>query len=218
MNDNFYFDLHVHSKYSKDSLLKPQEILKILKIKNINAVAITDHDTILGGLKAKSIKQDAVMVIIGSEIKTDFGDLIGLFLNEEIKARTFLDVIDDIKEQGGIAVLPHPYRRKRFPTIEMVKNVNVIEGINGRTSDELNSKAQSLAKELNLPSVAGSDSHFSFELGNFINCTRLPCCEEEELRKQILSNNSTFYHKKNNLLIRKSYIFSSYVLKKVHTF
>ncbi|AKJ39835.1 PHP domain-containing protein [Methanosarcina barkeri] len=218
MREGFYFDLHVHSLYSKDSLLKPDEIIKISESKGIDAIAITDHNTIFGGLKAKSIVQDSVMVIVGSEIKTDFGDLIGLFLNEEIKSRVFLDVVDEIKEQDGIVVLPHPYRRKRFPTIEMLKNVNVIEGINGRTSDELNSKAQSLAKKLNIPSVAGSDSHFSFELGNLINCIRVSYCEEEELRKQILSNNSIFYYKKNSLLARKSCIFSSYLLKKIHIF
>jgi predicted metal-dependent phosphoesterase TrpH len=217
MREGFYFDLHVHSLYSKDSLLKPYEIIKISESKGIDAIAITDHNTILGGLKAKSIVQDSVMVIVGSEIKTDFGDLIGLFLNEEIKSRVFLDVVDEIKEQDGIVVLPHPYRRKRFPTTEMLKNVNVIEGINGRTSDELNYKAQLLADKLSLPVVGGSDAHFSFELGNLINSVKSPCLEEEELRKQILDNNSTFYHKKNNIFLKDSCIYLSYLLKKTHS-
>ncbi|WP_255334671.1 PHP domain-containing protein [Methanosarcina sp. KYL-1] len=218
MREDFYFDLHVHSIYSKDSLLKPHEIIKISKAKGIDAVAITDHDTILGGLKAKSISQDSVMVIIGAEIKTDFGDLIGLFLNEEIRSRSFLDVADEIKAQDGIVILPHPYRRKRFPTTEMLKNVNVIEEVNGRTSDELNCKAQFLAKNLSLPVVGGSDAHFSFELGNFMNCTKSPFFEEEELRKRILSNNLTFFRKMNNIFVRDSCIFLSHFLKKMHIF
>lgn len=215
MNEFFRFDLHMHSIYSKDSLLSPKKILQISLFKGMNAIAVTDHDTILGGLKVKSIKQDSLLVVIGSEIKTDHGDLIGLFLNEEVKSKAFLEVIEEIKAQGGIVVLPHPYRRKIFPDLEMLKKVDVFEGINGRTSEELNQKAQNLAINLSKPVIGGSDAHFSFELGKLMNCSNHFCNDEEELRRVIVENSSTCLYKTNNSFVRKSNILLSAFVKKV---
>ncbi|AKB38020.1 hypothetical protein MSSAC_3430 [Methanosarcina siciliae C2J] len=215
MNAYYNFDLHVHSVYSKDSLLTPERIIKVAMVKGINSIAITDHDTILGGLKTKSIKQNSLLVIIGSEIKTDYGDLIGLFLNEEIKSRIFPEVIEEIKDQGGFVVLPHPYRRKKFPDNGLFRKIDVLEGINGRTSEELNQKAQSLARELSKPVVGGSDAHFSFELGTVMNCANHFCNDEEELRRLILDNNSTCRYKVNSSFVRKSNILLSAFLKRV---
>lgn len=215
MDEFFNFDLHVHSIYSNDSLLYPKRILQTSLLKGMNAIAVTDHDTILGGLKTKSVKQDSLLVVIGSEIKTDHGDLIGLFLSEEIKSRTFFEVIEEIKDQGGIVVLPHPYRRRIFPDLEMLKNVDVFEGINGRTSEELNQKALSLAINLSKPVIGGSDAHFSFELGKLMNCSNHFCNDEEELRRVIVDNSSTCLYKTNNSFVRKSNILLSAFVKKV---
>lgn len=215
MNEFFNFDIHVHSVYSKDSLLYPKKLLQTSLLKGMNAIAVTDHDTIQGGLKTKSIKQDSLLVVVGSEIKTDHGDLIGLFLNEEIKSRTFFEAAEEIKDQGGIVVLPHPYRRKIFPDLEMLKKVDVFEGVNGRTSKELNQKAQSLAISLSKPVIGGSDAHFSFELGKLMNCSSHYFNDEEELRRVIVDNSSTCLYKTNNSFVRKSNILLSLFVKKV---
>jgi len=181
------FDPHVHSKHSYDGVLSPQRILKIAKQRALDAIAITDHNTIKGGLQAKSIKQDNILIIVGSEVNTDYGDVIGLFLNEELKSQRFEELIDEIRDQGGNSVLPHPYRRKRFPGNKLIKTVDIIEGINGRTSVELNVKAQDLAKELKKPIIAGSDAHISFELGRVWNLAgSMSNCNEDDLRKIIL--------------------------------
>jgi hypothetical protein len=214
MTDNFFFDLHVHSTYSLDSLLKSKSIVKLSTLRRLDAIAITDHDTIKGGVETKKIAPDSLMVITGSEIKTDHGDLIGLFLNEEIKSRSFPEVIDEIKDQDGIVILPHPFRRKVFPTEAMLKKVDVFEGLNGRTSAKLNQKAIDLANEFNKPTVAGSDSHFSYELGRFFNCTEFNCSDEEELRDVILKQNLRLVGKQDSKIIRKGCIYSSYLLKK----
>lgn len=215
----FCFDFHVHSSLSNDSFLTPKRIIKLGQLTGLDAIAITDHNTIEGGLQAKSIGHNKLMVIVGSEVKTDFGDLIGLFLNEEIKSRTFEEVIDEINEQDGMVFLPHPYRRKKFPNIDLLKRVDLIEGMNARTSEKLNLNAQQLAEELKKPTIAGSDAHFSFELGRVWNIARniSDCSEEEELRRKILKGETEMRGKDNHPLIRKMSIVLGTVVKKVKT-
>ena len=159
------FDLHIHSIYSKDAILKPEKIIKIAKKKGLSGVAVTDHDTIKGALKTKSATSDNFMVIVGAEVQTDKGEIIGLFLNEEIKSREFDEVIEEIKDQDGITVLPHPYRNKQCDPKDLLDMVDVVEGLNARTSKELNYKAQTLARNFGLPIIAGSDAHTPFEIG-----------------------------------------------------
>ena len=95
------YDLHIHSKYSSDGVLDPEKIVKIAIKRGLNGVAITDHNTIIGGLKAKNYETEDFKVIVGSEISTERGEIIGLFLKEEIKPGNVQEVISEIKEQNG---------------------------------------------------------------------------------------------------------------------
>lgn len=159
------FDFHIHSIYSKDAILKPERIIKIAKKKGLTGIAVTDHDTIKGALKAKAVASDNLMVIVGAEIQTDKGEIIGLFLNEEIKSREFTEVIEEIKDQNAITVLPHPYRNRHSNPKDLLERVDLVEGLNARTHKELNYKAQRLARNFGLPIIAGSDAHTPFEIG-----------------------------------------------------
>lgn len=179
------FDFHIHSIYSKDSILKPEQIVKIAKRKGFSGVAITDHETIRGALKTKSIVHDDFEVIIGSEVKTDKGEIIGLFLNEEIKSRNFYEAIEEIKDQDGMSVLPHPYRNGLFESNNLMEMFDLVEGLNGRTSKELNYRAQELAKNHGLPIIAGSDAHTPFEIGRIMNILQ----ENDEVKKCMLKGN-----------------------------
>ncbi|UUX91812.1 PHP domain-containing protein [Methanoplanus endosymbiosus] len=212
------FDLHIHSKYSNDSLLPPEKILKQAEKNFLNVIAITDHDTIKGGIECRKISQDKILVIVGSEISTECGDLIGLFLTDEIKSNIFGEVVDEIHGQGGVALLPHPYRRKKFPDDIALKSVDIIEGINGRTSYELNYKALVLADKLNKTVVSGSDAHFSFEIGRLYSEFSVEFRFDEAYIKDLLlrgkdiniCNESTcFPH-----YIQKSAMLTSYAIKK----
>lgn len=157
------FDLHIHSKYSKDSLLEPERILKIGKKKGLDGIAVTDHETIKGGLVASKIDKD--FVIVGAEMRTEYGDVIGLFLNEEIKSNKFIEVVEEIREQDGVVVLAHPFRKGiKFPT-DLLKYVDLIEGFNARSRKEDNKRAYELATKFKKPMTAGSDAHLSFEIG-----------------------------------------------------
>lgn len=178
-------DLHIHSCYSFDSYLTPQKIISISKSIGLSGIAITDHNTIKGSVAAKKINQDKdFLVIISSEIWTDRGDIIGLFLNEEIKSRDSLEVIAEIHAQGGLVVLPHPYRGHKL-TDELISSVDLIEGFNSRTSLEDNNKAKKLAKKFNKPMIVGSDAHFRYEIGASKVLTRSASVRKELLKGKL---------------------------------
>ncbi|MBU2560542.1 PHP domain-containing protein [archaeon] len=163
-------DLHIHSKYSGDCKMEPADILKAAEKAGLGGVAITDHDTVKGGIEASKIKSN-VNVIVGAEIRTKRGEVIGYFLNEEIEKRELFEVIDAIHDQGGIACIPHPYDSLRIynlkPKSDVLKAVDCIEVLNSRCAiGAFNKKAKRLAKEHELGMTAGSDAHTISEIGS----------------------------------------------------
>ncbi|RZN44089.1 MAG: PHP domain-containing protein [Methanosarcinales archaeon] len=159
-------DLHIHSKYSYDSLLRPDTIIKVAKNKGLDGVAVTDHNTIRGGVEASKVnKDDDFIVIVGSEIKTEYGDVIGLFLTDEIRSWVFTDVVDEILGQGGLTVLAHPFRKGIVFPRDLLGHIDLIEGFNARSTKNLNQKAIKLASDCKIPVTAGSDAHIGFEIG-----------------------------------------------------
>jgi predicted metal-dependent phosphoesterase TrpH len=158
-------DLHIHSRYSFDSVLSPQRIIEVAQQRGLSGIAITDHNTVRGGLEAYRINHDPnFLVIVGAEIATEAGDIIGLFLREEIQNRQSDRVVDEIHWQGGIVVLPHPYKGHELKD-ELLSKVDLIEALNARLGNEDNEKAFKLARQWNKPVVAGSDAHFAAEIG-----------------------------------------------------
>ena len=160
------FDLHIHSKYSYDSFLNPETIIKVAKRKGLNGVAVTDHGTIKGGLATREINKDVDFeVIVGSETETEYGDVLGLFLSREIRSGKFTEVCEEIKAQGGLVVLAHPFRKGKTLSESLLQYIDFVEGFNARSPRSLNLKAQELAKVFKMPVVAGSDAHMPFEIG-----------------------------------------------------
>lgn len=180
------FDFHIHSVYSHDSISKPESIIKYSKKKGLAGIAITDHNTILGAKKAKSLSSEDFLIIIGAEIETDMGEIIGLFLNEEIISNDFYEVKDAIKAQGGLIVLPHPFKNEAINFNLLAKEVDLIESLNGRIKPELNHKACILAKKYERPMIAGSDAHTPFEIGAVQNKLQIDELSSEEVRKVLL--------------------------------
>jgi hypothetical protein len=168
------YDLHNHTHYSSCSNLKPETLLKLSKKKGFDGIGVVDHHTIKGALKVKKLnKNKNFKVIIGSEISTNYGDVLALYIKKDIKSREFFSVVAEVKKQNGIIIIPHPFRKSlnkhhKFKVpLETIKNkIDAIECINARMlplGD--NKKAQKVAKKLNLPGTGGSDAHFSFEVG-----------------------------------------------------
>jgi predicted metal-dependent phosphoesterase TrpH len=188
------YDLHVHSICSRDSFLGFEKIIKLIKKIGIDGVAITDHDTIKGGLELKKInKNEDFQVIVGIEIKTQIGDIIGLFLNEEINSREFYNVIESIKDQGGLIVLPHPYRG--HDNIEkIIHEMDLVEGFNARSKYAANINSQLLARKFCKPMTGGSDAHTPFEVGRGLTFVQNDI--EDELRNgrtTIKGSESNYY-------------------------
>jgi len=162
-------DLHIHSVYSPDCPVEPRTILKVAKKKGLNGVAVTDHDTIRGGLEALKANNDPnFVVIVGSEVETtDKADIIGLFLTQEIQSREANEVIEEIKEQGGVAMWAHPFREgKNLLGSVVIKQIDVIEGFNAKTLESQNILARALAERYRKPIAGVSDAHAAEEIGN----------------------------------------------------
>ena len=118
------FELHTHSDASPDSNSKIQEIIRECEKKKIDAIAITDHDVAFDMKKLKGINTK-VVVVPGIEVSTiDDSHIIGLFIEEPIKAKKHLEVIDEIHKKGGLAVMAHPFRRWQGYLTPLIKRKN----------------------------------------------------------------------------------------------
>ena len=101
-------DLHVHSNYSKDSLITPKELIFYAKKSGLNAVAVTDHNQIEGSLKIA--KETDFLVIPGMEVSSADGHIVALNLQKLIpRGLSARETVDKIHEAGGIAIAVHPY-------------------------------------------------------------------------------------------------------------
>lgn len=199
------FDLHVHSNYSRDGYLDTKSLIKIACRKGLNGVAVTDHNTIKGGLKARNYQKKNIKVIVGSEISTDRGEVIGLFLEEEIKPKTFLEVVQEIKDQNGVVVIPHPFDEIRgngiMPDKEDVPQVDCVEVFNSRCLlEKYNQTAMEFAGKYNLKISAGSDAHFANEIGKAGIKTDLVIDQQEELKELLLKGDITFFGEKSSFI------------------
>ena len=150
-------------------MMRPENILRVARSRGLDGIAITDHGTIVGALETASYASEDFPVIVGAEFALKEGEIIGLFLKEEIRSKTILCAIDEIHAQGGIAVLPHPFKRKDKWDSDIIERIDAIEVFNARGEPKQfsskNSLAKSLAKKYEKSFTGGSDAHFYFEIG-----------------------------------------------------
>jgi len=183
-------DFHVHLKYSRDSFISPKALIKVASKKGIDVVAITNHNTLRGSYEALKIAKDLrseVLIIPGMEISTNLGHIIGLFLEENVCSKNFVDVVEQIKSQDGLVMIPHISKRlQNFGRAEFAK-ADLLEALNGRATRRENKLALSLVSRLNKPFVAGSDAHFLFELGKVLTFLPRKPADSDELRKMLLN-------------------------------
>lgn len=145
--------------------MDPVKVVRVARERGLAAIAVTDHETIRGGLLAREASRDGdVLVIVGAEVRTEYGDVLGLFLEEEVVTRRFDDVVSEIRAQGGLAVLAHPYRGHPFPKHPAGK-VDLIEGFNSRSRPSANARSVRLASICGKGTVGGSDAHVYAEIG-----------------------------------------------------
>lgn len=158
-------DFHTHTYHSYDSIMQPLKIIEKARKQGLNGIVINDHNTIKGGIETqKANPYSDFEVIVGAEIKTDAGDITGIFLKNEIVSRKFKDVCHEIKEQGGLTILNHPFVGHKLDLVDY-SLIDLIEGFNSRLSFQKNQLAVKLARELGKPIIAGSDAHCYSEIG-----------------------------------------------------
>ncbi|WP_424359314.1 PHP domain-containing protein [Methanocella sp. MCL-LM] len=188
------YDLHSHSRYSKDGIMDVRDLLKIAKKRGLDGIAITDHDTIRGGMEAVKLKPEGIDVICGCEVNTDRGDVIGLFLTEEIKAREHTAVIEEIKAQGGVAIVPHPFDSMRGSAFWLKECdaplIDGVEVINARcVFNRYNDAADTYSDTYGKAKTGGSDAHFGAEIGNAYTLLE----EGSDLREAILKRQTVAF-------------------------
>lgn len=165
------YDLHTHSRFSPDGTLDVRDIVRIARKRGLDGIAITDHDTVRGGLEAAKLQPQGIDVICGCEASTDRGDVIGLFLSREIESRDHAAVIEEIHAQGGVAIVPHPFDSIRGSAFWLTDQdaglIDGVEVINARcVLRRSNAAASHYADRHATARVGGSDAHFGAEIGN----------------------------------------------------
>ncbi|MDY6893231.1 MAG: PHP domain-containing protein [Chloroflexota bacterium] len=193
-------DLHVHTCYSKDSTSPIEEIIQHCLEIGIDCLAITDHDTISGALEMK--RTAPFTVIVGEEVLTTCGEIIGLFLSEQVPSYLSPEeTVVRIKSQGGLVCIPHPFDRFRphsrlrnHALQDIMNDIDLVEVFNSRTIMQKDSKrALRLAQELGVPGTTGSDAHIVTEVGR--SFVELPEFDNAEQFQQSLRNGKIFRSK-----------------------
>ena len=183
-------DLHVHSDHSPDGKMTLQEIKEACKAAGLNGCAICDHDRVF----TDSVEDDSgFLVIPGVEISTEFGHLLGLFVCNPIDTKSFYEAVQCIHEQGGLAVLAHPFEHRSDPAqIEpLVPFLDGVEVWNSR-ADRKNKQANIMAKQFadfhHLCCFAGSDAHVPKEIGNTILSVETDACTPDSIKSALKMN------------------------------
>jgi predicted metal-dependent phosphoesterase TrpH len=163
-------DLHTHSILSKDGGVTEGEYTRALATGLLDYIAITDHNTIAFALSMQ--KKHSNKIIVGEEIRSTQGEVLGLFLKERVSPGMSLEqTLRAIRDQHGLVCLPHPFSHNRMNIDEEVlamvrEQVDMVEDFNPRNIvHNDNANAYQLAARYNIPRIANSDSHCGGELG-----------------------------------------------------
>lgn len=195
-------DLHVHTNHSFDGRIDVETLLKTAQEAGLDAVAITDHDTMSAvGLAKKN--SGGVTVIPGMEITAAGGmHIIGLFLTDEIISREIDDVIDEIHQQGGLVLIPHPYRPgtglmdikeergelSGEQAAHILSKADLIEAFNYRCRPEtLISTDRFLSFYPDIAQTSGSDAHFDHEIGKaYVDLENVKSSALDDIKEALL--------------------------------
>ena len=206
-------ETHVHTKYSKDSLLCFWPLyLKCLVLK-IEYIAITEHNNVYGGIEFRKFCEkhgNKVHVIVGEEILTNAGEIIGLYLKENIEhGLSPKETINEILKQGGIVYVPHPFDTNRQRTVllekEIEKNreyIDCIEIHNGRNMSSIyDIEQKKIAIKYGITAVIGSDAHTWIEIGrNYMKVDKAPITPGD-FKNVVLK--AEFKSKRSNMIVHQ---------------
>lgn len=162
-------DLHLHSRYSHDSRTTLEALIERCRQIGLDRIALTDHNTAAGTFELAKLAPE--LTITGQEVKTREGEVIGLFINRELPAwQRPEEVMDLIRDMGGLVYIPHPldryrshFRQQRL--VELANRIDILETYNPWCEPASNQAAAAIAAELEKVAATGSDAHSVDELG-----------------------------------------------------
>ncbi len=165
-------DMHTHTEFSPDSRTRLARFALAAKAAGLGAVCVTDHNTVVGALRLREM-DTGFRVVVGEEIYSLDGEIVGLFLEEAVPPHLpAAETMDRIHAQGGLVYIPHPFSRNRLRHLKveqlnaLIDRIDAIEIFNAREmSKTSNAKALAFAVAHAKPGGVGSDSHRRSELG-----------------------------------------------------
>jgi predicted metal-dependent phosphoesterase TrpH len=170
MTDLIKAEFHSHTVYSHDSSNRIPQLLAAARECGIGRLAITDHNSIQGALRAKEL--DPELVVVGEEILTKKGEILAYYASEEVPGwLSPMETINRLKSQGAFIAVPHVFDRRRHgwlinDLLEILPYVDALEVFNARClAGTINRQGREFAEARSIPMIAGSDAHSLVELG-----------------------------------------------------
>lgn len=166
-----FIDLHMHeNNYSKDSFLALEEMVSIAKKRGLNAICITDHDSMgLREYAEEYSRKTGFPIFVGIEYYSLQGDILAFGVDDypegRVDAQTFIDYVH---EQGGVVISAHPFRHNRRGLedhLDALKDVDAIEILNGSTLPDASMMAVRYYRKYNFAVTGGSDCHYPDKVG-----------------------------------------------------
>jgi hypothetical protein len=165
--NHFRFLFHVHTARSFDATTSLRRLLSVAAKHRVTHLAITEHnnfDSYEKALKLLPSLPSQIELVPAVEYSTEVGDIIILFVSDVIAFRTYQDLLREAKSRGGIAILPHPYKRGTYPS-DLVANLDLYELANFRHAEKTFDPSPFRSKRF----IFGTDAHNFFDLPGYIN-------------------------------------------------
>jgi predicted metal-dependent phosphoesterase TrpH len=197
-----FADFHIHTRFSRDSILTEEKFITSAIERGLTHVAVTNHNNIEGAIAvrdkvAEMGLTDKLTVILGEEVSTADGEVVGMFLTKTIpRGLSANETADEIHRQGGLVSIPHPFDPFRGAHIKEgplrnlaeIGKIDMIEIFNCRvTLQRHNDEAAEFAKRHGIPGIAASDSHSSFEVAMAFNA--MPAFDTADALRASLQHN-----------------------------
>ena len=197
-----FADFHIHTRFSRDSILSEEKFIRIALERGLTHVAITNHNNVEGAMAVRDKVVELglihrLTVILGEEVSTADGEVVGLFLTRTIPRGLSADATADaIHAQGGLVSIPHPFdpfrashiREEPLIALAEAGKIDAVEVFNSRvTFQRHNQQAAEFAARYGIPGIACSDTHSSFEIAMSFNA--LPPFDSAAALRESLPDN-----------------------------
>ena len=182
-------DIHVHTTYSTCSRLKLSDVLENARMRGLDGVCVTDHNTIAGRNEVREgIQKDGLCLLFGMEYDTPQGDFLVFGPFDDLKpGMDARELLRFVNSHEGAVIAAHPFRADRSvdPSLFAEGLCRIVEGINGRNTEDENQQVEKLAQKYGLVQCGGSDAHQLSELGKTATRFQIPVSSKGDLVKAL---------------------------------